>query len=109
MLMHLHVILFEQICGFQILNIVSMWIVHKFVHPQWCSRAISSHSRKTLPLLMSSWHYHTILYPHLLSPPNGGSMMKMISLNDDEKLMIIIKILRNPNEVCKFTICSMFD
>ena len=79
--------------GFQTLNIIlclSMWIAHASIHVCYCSSVTSSHSRETMSYSMSSWHHHTILAP---SPHGGGSITKMISLDDEKEL--IHKVLTN--------------
>ena len=61
---------------------MSMWIAHAFNHACWCSSILLSHSRETLPHLMSFWYpaYNILSLPH-----SSGSMAKMITLGDDEK------------------------
>ena len=79
-----------------------MWIAHAFIHVCWCTSDTSLHLREAPLYLMLSWHYHTILYPHL----SGSLLAKMMSLNDDEEPIQIFT--RNSNKVCKFVICFMF-
>ena len=68
--------------GFQTLQIVSifMWIAHAFIHACWYSNDNSSHLGQAPPYLMPS--YKILSLPHC-----GDSMVKMISLNDDEEFI----------------------
>ena len=92
-------------CGFQTLNIVymSMWIAPTYIHACWCSSTTSSHSRVTLPYLMSSWHHHTILLPHLIVVAQWRRWSPLMMMKD-----LFKKFSRNPNGVRMFTICVIF-
>ena len=52
---------------------MSIWIALASFYVCWCSSATSSHPRETLSYSMYSWHH------------DGGSMAKIISLDDDEE------------------------
>ena len=43
---------------------MSIWIAHAFIHA--CDSNTSLHLRETMSYLMSSWHHHTMFYPHLI-------------------------------------------
>ena len=67
--------------GFQILNIFSMFTC--MIHARWFSSAISSHFER------GSAIFGVILPPSyniISSPHSGGSMAKMISLDDKEPI-----------------------
>jgi hypothetical protein len=74
-----------------------MWIGPAFIHVCWCSSVTSSHLKEIMPYLMSSWHHHTILHPHLIVVAQG---------KDD--LSWRWQLSQNHDRVRKFTICSMF-
>ena len=92
-------------CEFQTLNIISMsmGIAPTYIHACWCSSATSSHSRMTLPYLMSSWHRHTILLPHLIVVAQWRRWSPLMMMKD-----LFKKFSWNPDGVRKFTICSIY-
>lgn len=77
-----------------------------FIHACYCNNVSSLHLRDIMPYSISSWHHHRILAP---SPHGGGSISKVISLDDDEELIHkVLTIVLMEYVLSSFVLC-LFD